>query len=90
MAPGGEMSRFYSAFRRERTAYPGGMNASPTVKTQCVRKSTNTNFPGCRAQLTVFFHPRRRFHNCQLSIVNCQLPILSLHSINFSRKEEPL
>ena len=43
MAPGGEMFRFYSAFRRERTAYPGGMNASPTVKTQCVRKSSNTN-----------------------------------------------
>ena len=32
MAPGGEMFRFYSAFRRERTAYPGGMNASPTEK----------------------------------------------------------
>ena len=47
MAPGGEMFRFYSAFRRERTAYPGGMNASPTVRTQFVRKSSNTNFLLC-------------------------------------------
>ena len=43
MPPGDEMFRFYSAFRRKRTAYPGGMNASPTVKTQCVCKSSNTN-----------------------------------------------
>ena len=48
MAPGGEMFRFYSAFRRERTAYPGGMNASPTEKTERVRKSTNTNSRICR------------------------------------------
>ena len=45
MPPGGEMFRFYSAFRRKRTAYPGGMNASPTVKTQCVCKSSNNNLP---------------------------------------------
>ena len=31
--------------------------------------STNINLPGCRAQLTAIFnHPRRGFHNCQLSI----------------------
>ena len=49
------------------------MNASPTVKTQSVWKSTNTNLLGCRAHLTVISnHPRRGFHNCQLLTVNCQ------------------
>ena len=33
----------FRAFWRKRTAYPGGMNASPTVKTKGVRKSTNSN-----------------------------------------------
>ena len=75
MAPGGEMFRFYSAFRRERTAYPGGMNASPTVKTQCVRKSSNTNLSLCLRQMNrVARRGRPRARRICLHYVNTARP----------------
>ena len=90
MAPGGEMFRNPLHFGENVLPYGSHewlpYSVIPTLSKQICKHQ----FSGLPRSADCFFHPRRGFHNCQLSIVNCQFAILSLHSINFSRKEEPL
>ena len=66
MAPGGETYRLYERFG-ENVLRHGSHEWLPYSKNAVCTKSSNTNFPG-----RFCFHPVWEYHNCQLSILNCQ------------------
>ena len=68
MAPGGEMYRLYEHFG-ENVLCHGSHEWLPYSKNAMRTKSPNTNLP---INLNLQFVPEG-LHNCQLSIVHCQL-----------------
>ena len=73
MAPGGEMFRYSQHFGKNVLRH-GSHEWLPYSVDEVRLKWSNTNLPDCRARLTVIFkHPRRGYHNCPLSTVNCPL-----------------